>query len=145
VIVFFDMAGALPAGADVRKAVMTIYVNDYYGSCDVEFSVFPLSSDWYEAEATWNNRFSGITWSAPGGDYSTPAVATVTVSGEDFPIDISLPASLIESWLTSNENNMGLILVPGSGVPSECGLVFTTSDNIYILRRPRLTVYYEMP
>ena len=145
VIVFFDIAGALPAGAVVRKAVMTLYVNDYYGDCDVEFSVFPLTSDWYELEVTWNNRFSGITWSTPGGDYSTTAVATMNVSGEDFPIDMSLPVSMIEDWLTSNEYNPGLILVPGAGVPGDCGLVFTTSDNIYILRRPRLTVYYAMP
>ena len=144
-IVLFDIAGALPAGADVRKAVMTLYVDDYYGDCDVAFSVFPLSSNWFEPEVTWNNRIGGVTWSTPGGDYSTTAVATMSESGEDFQIDISLPASMIDGWLTSSENNMGLILVPGSGVPGDCGLVFTTSDNIYILRRPRLTVYYTMP
>lgn len=144
-IVLFDIAGALPAGADVSKAVMTLYVEDHYGDCDVAFSVFPLSASWFEPEVTWNNRMGGVAWSAPGGDYSATAVATMSVSGEHFPIDISLPVSMIDAWLASNENNMGLILVPGSGVPAECGLVFTASDNIYILRRPRLTIYYAMP
>ena len=144
-IVLFDIAGALPAGAVVRKAVMTLYVDDYYGDCVVEFDLFEVTSEWFEAEVTWNNRFSGIPWSTPGGDYSGETVATMTAAGEDFPIDMSLPPSMIEDWLTSNENNMGLILVPGSGVPGECGFVFITSDNIYILRRPRLTLYYAMP
>jgi hypothetical protein len=145
VIILFDIAGALPAGADVRKAVMTLYVDDNYGDCDVTFSLFPLSSSWFEPEVTWNNRMGGISWSTPGGDYSTTAIATMTASGEKFPVDMSLPASLIEDWLTSNDENMGVILVPDSSVPGDCGLVFTTSDNIYILRRPRLTVHYTMP
>ena len=143
-IVFFDIEGALPAGADVRKAVVTLYVEDHYGGCDVAFSIFPLTADWYEPDVTWNNRMGGVPWSTPGGDYSTTAIATKVISGEDFPIDIDLPASMVEDWLASNENNMGLILVPGSGVPGECGLVFTASDNTYILRRPRLTIFYAM-
>jgi hypothetical protein len=143
-IVFFDIAGALPAGADVRRAVVTLYVEDHYGDCDVAFSVFPLSSSWYEPNVSWDYRIGGVTWSTPGGDYSATAVANMDISGEDFSIDISLSASMIESWLASNDNNMGLILVPGSGVPAECGLVFTASDNIYILRRPRLTIYYAI-
>lgn len=143
-IALFDIAGALPAGAVVRKAVMTLYVDDYYGECDVEFDVFPLGSSWYEPDVTWNNRFSGVPWDTPGGDYSGPAIATLTVSGEDFPIDVNLPASMIEDWLTSNDYNAGVILVPGSSVPGDCGLVFVTSDNIYILRRPRLTVHYTL-
>ena len=145
VIVFFNIEGALPAGAHVRRAVMTLYVEDHYGDCDVAFSVFPLTSNWYEPDVTWNNRIGGVPWSTPGGDYSTTAIATANVSGEGFPIDISLPTSMIDGWLDSNGNNMGLILVPGSGVPGDCGLVFTSSDNIYILRRPRLTITYTMP
>lgn len=124
---------------------MTLYVDDYYGDCEVAFGLFPLTSSWYEPEVTWNNRMGGVSWNMPGGDYSATAVASVTASGEDFPIDMSLPASLIEDWLTSHDDNMGVILVPDSGITVVCGLVFSTSNSSYSLRRPRLTVHYTMP
>jgi hypothetical protein len=42
-----------------------------------QVSIHEMSTDWLSGQATWNQRKSGVNWATPGGDFRSPAVATV--------------------------------------------------------------------
>lgn len=59
-------------------------------------------------EANWEKRITGNSWSAPGGDYSTPTITATFAKGtEDVELDIT---SLVEQWLDGTYQNYGLII-----------------------------------
>lgn len=73
----------LPAGSYVHLA--HLHMNYYYKTLaspmtEVQVDVHKLSGTWVEAEATWNSKSTGVTWTTPGGDYGAPVGASL-----DFP------------------------------------------------------------
>lgn len=104
----FDIAGAVPAGATVESAQLTMYLGQVAGSggggggdpTPRTIDLRTLTNDWGEGitgqgaaiggsgqgfpanpdDATWNARlFPGMLWTTPGGDFATSASSSTLV------------------------------------------------------------------
>ncbi len=129
----FDISGAIPSGAVINSATLTLRVTAS-GGVDSTFSLHRVLQAWGEGaksgnmgapatdlEATWNARFApSQTWSAPGGeadqDFTSTASASLPMGAPGvytFGSNAGLVAD-IDSWLRDASHNDGWILVSGA-------------------------------
>lgn len=81
----FD-ASALPAGATITSATLSLYYSTIIGadpSGETVWAYKQSRTDWVEAEVTWNIYKTGSSWTASGGDYvtSSPSGGSTTFPG----------------------------------------------------------------
>ena len=150
-----DGGGALVAmvGWDISE----IPFNATIDAASIEFDVFNISTgsynlyavlqDWFEAEATWNSRASGVPWGTPGAsgaaDRGTLVVGTLSPATNGIAT-VQLNADgldLIESWVQGASQNYGFIIV-SSGTVDGADI---RSREASPLQRPALHVTYTLP
>lgn len=161
-LMMFDVAGSLPAGAQVQSATLQITVTKTIAPSS-SVTVHRVQQDWGEGtsdasgnegagtastanDATWKHTFfDGQVWDALGGDFDSGAL-TSTQAGSggavDFPSTDDLVA-LVQSWLDTPAENFGVILIGNENSSPTTKRIGSRegaqSD------RPQLTVSYSMP
>lgn len=74
--------------------------------------LYPITSDWTETEVTWNNAAASVAWSTAGGDFSTPAVASIEVVSLDHAFfDSADITDLVQHWADAPSENHGLMVI----------------------------------
>jgi hypothetical protein len=128
----------LPSGmnnAIVLKAELKLTQTDSLSTQPVRsLSVYRVTKDWKNGEATWTLAASSSPWSTAGGDAAPDPVATVAIAGNAqyvWRID-----GLVEGWGNGSLANLGILLKP-SGLLQARFASFENSNN-----NPQLAVRY---
>ena len=115
--------------------------NEYSGGCT------------WNTTATWQNAWTSVLWANCSGDgsvtqayYQNPAFSTVTfttATANPETVSWSIPASVVQSWLTEN-NNDGLILKSeGEFNEPTANVDFSPYDDATPTNNPTLNVLYQ--
>ena len=133
----FDMnSAALPAGAVVMDAYLSLYQRGFEGSGDFLIGLYQVTTNWQEDSVTWNNQPTS----------KTDAAYTLYV---DSNIDTWRSWSigdLVKGWLDGSISNNGLVLKPVEEPINDKYAVFEFSENtIDITKRPQLVIDYYVP
>jgi hypothetical protein len=128
-LLLFDIAGAIPAGATVTAASLTVTVTSTPGGgADSIFDLNRVLAPWGEGDgddrfggtsgapnqATWNDRLGpGTPWATPGGDFSSTISGSRFITGNGVYIFASTPNLVgdIQAWLANPTNNFGWVLL----------------------------------
>ncbi len=154
----FDLS-SIPTNASVNTATLKLYAVTSQtvtsGNTPLQGTIFAMTKDWVETEATWNNYKTGTAWAASGAgvdDYSSLTVNPSfpsTTPGLTFAAQSELNASIqsmVGSWVTTPANNKGLIIVPRSSTGGiNGGLHFFSREESVASLRPQLEVNYSTP
>ena len=162
----FDVATALPAGAKITFAQLSLEVvgQPVDGDAPSTFQLRRMLRDWGEGtkkgnpptlgatatagEANWTHRFAQTTneWAAPGGVEGIDFAAAN--SGEQYVYGINLSPYLfdattdmladLQSWLSHPETNFGWMLLSLSEAENFSARRFASREDMY--RAPKLQV-----
>lgn len=158
----FDIAGAIPSGAIINSAALTLTVTAS-GGVDSTFSLHRVLQPWGEGaksgntgaaatalEATWIARFApSQMWSAPGGtadqDFASTASASLPMGGPgvySFGSSAGLVAD-IDFWLRDASHNDGWVLISGAEATAATAKRIASRENGSLA--PLLVVDYSPP
>ncbi len=162
-VLAFDVAGAIPAGATIVAASLTLNVsNTRPGVNPIGTEIHRLLADWGEGasdapgqegvpanaadgDATWiHTFFPGELWGREGGDYDPLARAT-TVVGDLGPVTWDSTPEMVadvQDWLDSPLDNYGWILV-GDGFAVQTAKRLDSREHPDPDRWPQLTVEFQ--
>jgi hypothetical protein len=123
---------SLPVNAAITSATLTLFqaAND---NKDKRYDVFRVTSDWDEAEVTFNKRPT----------YNTTAVASLLIPDDSSSAHRDwLVTSLVQGWATGSFSNFGMWIEDVSENRSGTAL-FRSSDESEPTYRPKLTISYN--
>ncbi|WP_158318940.1 DNRLRE domain-containing protein [Robertmurraya kyonggiensis] len=122
-------------------------------SSPVNISLFKVSRDWNENEASWNYAkiYPSTAWTYKGGDYVT-SNKLATVSGLTSPTNLdadikqwNIPIHIIQNWRNDMSTNFGVIIMSDTETTNIYKKFISseyTVDNKY---KPLLKVTYSVP
>lgn len=168
-LLFFDLGSAIPAGAVITGAELSMEVVHQPGSGQQNsfFSLRRMFRSWGEGaqtpadpnsrgfgapaapgEAAWDFRFApDVLWTAPGGgagtDFSDDLSATALVSGVGQPVLFESTGQLVvdlQRWLDQPQQNFGWMLKTESETTSRTARSFASRESGF---GPVLTVTFE--
>lgn len=161
-VVAFDVAEALPSGATVVSATLSLSMSKTRGG-ETAVSLHTIQQDWGEGssnadsnegagalattgDATWFHTFFDTnTWSQPGGDFDEIPLATTMVGGNGryqwHSVELT---EAVTSWYTHPLDNFGLMLI-GDKDTSGSAKRFDTRENPTPANHPTLTIAYTLP
>ena len=165
-LIRFDVAAAIPAGATIESAALSLTVDRSNNSAGFTTELRALEASWNEGptvvpspggggdpsmtgDVTWCDRELGSAeWSNDGGDFGTAVVGSVLMNGVGTYVIPSSPdmVAAVQSWLDDPMANDGWMVRGDEGF---------SSGGIYSARRlasreadedqPVLTVTYSAP
>lgn len=158
----FDLTEALPPGAEVVSATLTLYMSRTIAG-DQPIELRRVLADWGEGDsqaggeegggapagmgdATWLHTFyDSQFWTTAGGDFASVASAVTTVGAVgsyEWSSDQMLDD--VEGWLDNPATNFGWLLL-GNEAASTTAKRFNTREHIDTATRPVLTIVYSLP
>ncbi|MBK7673695.1 MAG: DNRLRE domain-containing protein [Candidatus Accumulibacter sp.] len=113
--IFESDGGPVPDGATIQFARLSMYKLSSY---DHTYRAHRMLVDWDEAEATWEQRLTGVAWSSPGGnnptsDYFSTADGEASIGSSPGWLEIDVTASVQQ--MATGQPNYGWRLVPVTG------------------------------
>ena len=163
-VIAFDIAAALPAGATVVDAELTLTLSkSLAGTSSV--MLHRLTTDWGEGasdaagpegsgapaetgDATWlHTFFDGGIWTKPGGEYTSAASASAEVGDANGEVSWESTQLLVEDvqrWLDRPLDDHGWILI-GDESAVRTAKRFNSREHPTESSRPRLTIQYRPP
>jgi hypothetical protein len=166
-VIAFDVASAVPAGAAITSASLTLYHMQPNNGLQT-VTLHRLLADWGEGtsnsggppfggggigdfpargDATWfNTFFPDQLWQTVGGDFSAAVVASQAVNAEGIYTWTSAGlASLVQQWIDDPASNFG-ILVRGNEFSFGTAKKFASREwEFDPAQRPLLTIEFEPP
>ena len=158
-LVWFDVASALPDGATIVGAELTLTVTRTISGAQ-PMRIHRVLSDWGEAgsdaplnegrgtdpepgDATWMYAFFGTEqWETPGGDFAPDASGEASASGEGAVAWTSDGlAADVQVWIDDPGSNFGWIVL-GNESGGASTKRFGSRENSSAGARPTLTVHY---
>ncbi|MCP3904188.1 MAG: DNRLRE domain-containing protein [Planctomycetes bacterium] len=162
-LLWFDVSGAVPAGATIVGAELTLTVIQGGGAPAQEHTLHRVLADWGEGtsigaggngapstpdDATWlHTFFPGQFWSSPGGDFDDAASTAQTLGSTPGPVTWGPAATMtadVQFWLDTPASNHGWVLIGNEDVLNSARKLasreFDTPGS-----RPMLTIDYELP
>lgn len=159
-LLLFDIAAAVPPGAQVTKAELVLHLSQQTSAAEPT-TVSNLNADWGEGasdapgaegsgtaaqanDATWTQRYfgTGQSWTAPGGDLGAlldtrviDGVGDWTFASDDLTASVAGAAQV--PWL-----HFGFC-VQGNEASAGTAKRFDSSENANAAFRPRLIVTYS--
>jgi hypothetical protein len=162
-LLYFDVAAALPAGATVTSASLTLtLIQAAPGSGLQMHTLHALGATWGEGvsqgdsgmgapaapdDATWINRFwPDVFWSAEGGDFDATPLATASVGTGLGPYAWAAGplAAEVQAWLDEPDCNFGWLLLGNESVLGTAKK-FSSREADDPDTRPLLTVSFIPP
>ncbi len=160
-VIAFDVAAALPRGAIVTGAFLTLHMSDAGGG-PARVNLHRVASDWGEGtsanpggmgapatrgDATWIHTFyDDRFWNTPGGDFSIANRASIILDQPGFytwgPSE-SMTAD-VQSWLDDPDGDFGWILI-GDERMERTVKRFDSRENPDPSLRPALTIEFTAP
>jgi hypothetical protein len=157
----FDVAGAVPPGAHVGAATLTLNVSNAPNATAHPFALHRAARDWGEGrsnttggsgapadtnDATWKHAFwPDVAWSVLGGDFSPEPSATTMVGDLGvYAWSSATMAADVQAWLDDPVSAHGWVLVGDETVPTTARR-FDSRENTVAPNRPRLTIDYTFP
>lgn len=159
-LIKFDIAAAIPAGALITQATLTLNCNTSRSIAD-DISLHKLLSNWGEGtsnagaagdgsgiaattnDATWLANFFNISlWTLPGGDFTATPSATQSINAVGFYSWNNagmLPD--IQAWLNNPATNFGWIMRCNESTASTARK-FASRENSVPANRPVLSITY---
>ncbi len=157
----FDVDGALPDGAIINTAVLTLHVSNVPPGAGTEtITLHQLTADWGEGtsdasgaegagaasetgDATWIHRFFDTDlWANAGGDFEESPSATFEVDGiGTYDVSSDELTDDVRSWVGEPASNFGWILV-GNESEEMTARRFDSRENGTGGDRPQLTITY---
>lgn len=159
-LVFFDVAGALPRGASVESAELTLVLTPSNDPV-VDVAVHRVLSPWSEGtsaasggggtqavagDATWlHTHYDTEFWTTPGGDFARDPSGFAAVGSAGAYVWGSTPAleADVQAWLDDPASNHGWLLIGEEGSPSTSKRFASREDPLQDMR-PQLVVVYEI-
>jgi len=160
-VVQFDVASAVPAGATVTGATMTLFMDRTVSGAQDQV-MHRLLADWGEAgsvasgggggggaalpgDATWLHGYFDTTfWDNEGGDFNPAVSATQSVSGiGSYSWTSAQLAADVQDMLDNPGDNFGWIII-GTELGGVTAKRFATKENGSVVNRPRLEIAYTM-
>lgn len=158
----FDVAAALPAGAEVLSARLNLNVTQSTSALALPISGHRLTASWGEGtsvasggggggglattnDATWLHRFWNTSlWTTPGGDFAAAPSFTAAMPplGAFTSADTREAAADVQSWLDNPATNHGWLLKTDEVLSSTAHRVDSRES---LGTRPTLTVVYMLP
>jgi hypothetical protein len=164
-LIRFDLAGRLPAGAQVTGAALRLtVVKERSSGAALTVDAHRLMVPWGEGtgggsgigttartgESSWTHRLSGqALWAQAGtgqsGDHATVRSGTTVVDNAGSYLMASTPAlvSDVQSWLADPANNHGWILLPRAPMAKGSAKRIATKESAS--GAPTLTLTYTVP
>ncbi len=154
----FDLS-ALPAGATIVSAVLTLYCEYENAADDRVVGVHRALTQWFEGAqngaapgagedgSNWNlrNANGSLAWAggaggAAGSDWTALATDTELITGVGaFTWDV---ADDVQAWLDEEADNYGWWLINVDGSTANSRKRFTSSDSGNAANRPKLAITY---
>jgi endonuclease/exonuclease/phosphatase family metal-dependent hydrolase len=143
VLLKFDTANTIPAGATVVSATLTLTLKSAAASLSRPIAAYRVTKSFLKANATWLDYRSGADWTSPGGDFAEEW-ATVTVgraAGSAVSFDVT---ALVQQTIagTFGTRYTRLALADIGAADNESMRVFHSSRAASASVRPRLVVTY---
>jgi hypothetical protein len=135
----------VPAGATVSSATVTLNISNHSNDTGTPqtYGAYELKRSWNEGQLNWNQAATGAPWATAGAKATTDRgskIASVTpTSGTPaakVPYTFTIPASVVQGWLSAPSSNNGLLLADTTNFD---GFVFDTREGT---TAPKLTVNY---
>lgn len=159
-LLYFDVASALPPGAVVERAALTLHVTPS-NSRPAILALHRVQHDWGEGpssasggsgadaepgDATWlHTFFDEEGWARPGGDFPAAASAATRVDGDgSYTWESRRMAAEVQSWAASDHPNRGWILL-GDEANRQNVKALASRENPDPALRPRLEITYRLP
>jgi hypothetical protein len=141
----FELAGRIPDGRVIKGAQLKLRTNySWGGNRTVKTSLYRLLQPWDALQASWNQRLTGVAWSAGGAgsadnDHEATAYAaqTLTADGVTYIFNVT---DLVQKWVSGQAPNYGMLLKGESG--SATYKLNASEASTY---RPELYVWYADP
>lgn len=164
-VMAFDVASMVPAGSTIQSVDLQLHMSMTISGA-VSISLHKLTADWGEGtstpifggggggaggpsttgDATWIHRFyNTVLWNTPGGDFTSGASATQSVSVVGF-YNWSSPQMVadVQGWLDNPSTSYGWLLKsPETGTTTTKR--FGSKDNTNNSMRPHLTITFTAP
>jgi hypothetical protein len=143
-VLHFDLS-SIPPGSTITDATLTLNLNRVAGGSlpTDQFGLRRLTADWGEGssdggseegnggpatpgDATWCDRFFEVTpWGSLGGDFASPASATIAVGTSPPALHVWGPTVAmtadVQSWVDAPATNFGWILIQDLAPPRPDG------------------------
>jgi len=160
-VLAFDVAGALPAGATVITAELTLRMSKgQLGAPPAAVSLHALQKAWGEGasdaigeegagalaqtgDATWlHSFFDTATWAQPGGDFGAALATTIVGQPDTYTWASAALSADVQAALDSPANHYGWLLL-GDESGNGAARRFDSRENATVADRPRLTITYS--
>lgn len=160
-MLYFDVAGALPEGAQIVTASLTLYLTAS-NSQPAKISVHRVLQEWREGpskssggsgaaaqngDATWlHTNYDVAYWNREGGHFVTQASTSLEVTGSAtyvWPVTSKLLAD-VRAWQYAPHINFGWMLVGDEGMPQSAKR-FSSRETAQEMNPPKLSIEYRMP
>ena len=136
---------SIPLDAIVESASIQLEVTNLSSGSYTCYEILP---GWNQAEVTWNQASSGVSWNSSGAtssaDRGSLPVCTVTAATTG-PLTVELNPdgiAMLQWWVNSPGNNNGLII---SHPTTSDGADFHSSESATAMARPKLEITYRVP
>jgi hypothetical protein len=158
----FDVAAALPAGARVESAELTLQVTKSFGGGPLAVELRPVRAAWGEGEArpdlahlgapatageaTWTaSAYGEKPWSHAGGDLAPRGSAVADVPDEPGPVTwrSAAMAEDVQGWLDDPASNHGWALVAADESTEGSLKRLTSRESVDLAARPRLVITWR--
>ena len=162
-LLYFDVADAVPAGATINAASLTLTVSKTPSGEAQVLELHQCQARWGEensdaggeegggtsaapGDATWiHSAFSDSPWATPGGDLAAAVTAAAAV-GDVGPHTWESDGLVADTqrWLDAPEGNFGWVLL-GEEAADRTTKRFNSRENSDGTTRPLLTIDYSIP
>ncbi len=130
---------SIPQANTIVDAVVQVYLETASGNSNITIKAYQLTSEWTEAEASWNNKTSSATWSSAGGDYNPVEIDTqifTNSSGNYYNFTIT---ELVAGWTSESHNNYGIILIASDTSAGNYSQI-SSSNSATASQRPEIII-----
>jgi hypothetical protein len=78
-LLYFDTS-SIPEENTIISATLSIYLTSSATTNNITLHAYQLTSNWTEAETTWNNKTSTTLWTTEGSDYNSNSKGSIEIS-----------------------------------------------------------------